>query len=174
MIFYWTKNELIGSRLIQWGLDSDCSHFAICFGSGDNSIVVESRLNTGVRPIFKSTFLKKNIIVHTLNLKIPTADEKGLMERVIKNVAGRDYDWKGILFWGIRVLLNKLFFMPLPETNMWADKQEIYCTEVLSALRPYLEEKMSIDMKVLDSQLVSPHGAYELLSGSNNFKKMRY
>lgn len=32
----WVAADKIGSRLIRWGLDSDCSHFAVVFDERDD------------------------------------------------------------------------------------------------------------------------------------------
>ena len=161
MKIHWTKSKLVGSRVIQWMLGEDCSHLSLCFGEGPYAVVIESTLFTGVRPTWNATFEKHHTIVHTLDLPVDAGVEQEMYQAIIDRVGGKAYDWKAVLFWGVKIALSKIgITMP---RNQWADRGSIYCVEVLSAIREYLEI-MGADLSLLDKQMMSPHDAYIALA----------
>ena len=117
MIFLWTKSNLVGSRLIRWGLDEPCSHFAVCFFEerGSTALVLESTLEHGSAPCWLGDFLTRNNVVHALQAPVEsnrTADD--LMHRIGGRLQGRKYDRNGVLFWSAMALRRKMFGTKIP------------------------------------------------------------
>jgi len=141
-------------------LGEDCSHLSICFGNGPYAIVIESTLFTGVRSTWFETFYNRHEIIHSLDIPLDASEEQRIYQAVIDQVGGKAYDWKAVLFWGIKIALSNIG-LTFPR-NQWADRGSIYCVEVLSAMRGELE-LLGANLSKLDSQMMSPHDAYEAL-----------
>jgi len=165
MIFIWTKNNLIGSKLIRWGLDEPCSHFAICFFEerGDSAPVVESRLGHGAQPSWFGDFCDRNEIVHALQgPSISGREESSRFHSVSSQLQGRSYDKYGILYWVYAVSMRKFFGKKLPGKNQWGRNELVYCVEVLETMPIYLKE-LGVDLADFDLEMTSPEMMYNML-----------
>ena len=175
MIYYFTKNKLVGSKLIQWGLDDDCSHFAIGFWNHEWSLIVESTLHGGFNLCWKSDFLKRNTVVHALRLARDGKFEGEQYRAVCSKLHGKSYDYKGVLFWSAVALGHKLGMVTKDEidgfNNRWADRNSVYCVEVLGAQRELLNS-LGFPVGLLDYQQMRPHKAYKLLVETGAFEDL--
>lgn len=170
MIFLFTKNNLIGSKAIRWGLGNDCSHFAIMFESPE--AVYESRLESGCGRDTVAAFLKRNRVVHSLELtKTDSVFEKNLRDSLEKNSMNCRYDSGAILFWAIAALGKRLFGLPLPQKNPWGKGGEHYCVEIIRGSEHILDDYLGTDFSSVDIEMTSPHMAYLKL---RNSKKLRH
>lgn len=162
MIFLWTKSSLVGSKLIRWGLDEPCSHFAICFfeNHGASALVIESRVETGVQPCWLGDFLGRNEIVHALHAPIENVKaEAKLFHQVGSRLQGRKYDKNSVAFWSAMALRRKFFGTKMPPRNEWGRSELVYCVEVLEAMPEYLTE-LGV---ALNLEMTSPEMAYNIL-----------
>lgn len=175
MIYYWTKNRKVGSRLIQWGLNDDCSHFAVGFWDHDTSLILESRLGHGFQPSWKADFIKRNTVVHALRYVEDGKWEAQMYRKVSKGLYGTDYDYKGILFWSVIAAAFKMRIVTKDEmdgfNNRWADRDSAYCAEVLKVQKDFLND-IGFDMDYLNRQNLRPHLAYKLLKSTGKFEDL--
>lgn len=174
-MYYFTSNNLVGSKIIRWGLDDDCSHFAIGFYDHEWSLIVESTLGGGFNLCWKSDFLKRNKMVHILR---HTRDKRWEGEQY-RNICGRlhgsSYDYKGIAFWTAIALAYKSGIIEKDEmdgfNNRWADRNSVYCAEVLKAQSEFLGS-IGFNMDDLKRQNLRPHKAYRLLLATGAFEDL--
>lgn len=177
MIYYFTSNKLVGSRLIKWGLDDDCSHFAVGFWNHDYALIVESTMGSGFRLSWLSDFKKRNKIVHALRYEVDNAFDGDHYKKICGHLHGSKYDYKGVLWWFVIGLLYKLKIITKEKLdtikNQWADRNSVYCVEVLKAQKEFLESK-GFDMSGLNIQNLRPHKAYELLLKTEAFEDISH
>lgn len=176
MVFYFTRSKKIGSRIIQWGLDDDCSHFAFgFFGNHDFSLIIESTMGGGFHIGWLKDFKKRNIISHALELDLHHKIEDEQYKHICNILHNSKYDYKGVLFWSLIALRYKMNLISKDEmdgfNNRWADRNSIFCVEVLKAQRVMLET-IGVDTSFLDRQNIRPHRAYQLLSDTGRFNKV--
>lgn len=175
MIFLFTTNQKIGAKAIRWGLDTDVSHFAVLFLSNlkEHGIVIESRLGYRVKPRWFSDFAAENRIVSALRPKGLTAQGSILLyQDILDRVGGQGYDWKGVGFLTVAVLIyRKLLNKPLPKDNKWGDKELQYCSEVMWSIKDFLTDR-GVNMEKYDSQMLLPNRAREILLESDNMEVM--
>jgi len=171
--FLWTKNNLIGSKAIRWGLGEDCSHFAIMFEAPE--AVFESRLESGCGRDTLSAFLKRNTVVHCVVLKEKDPIFSGaLLESLSKNALNCRYDKGAILFWAVAALGKRMFGMPLPQKNPWGKNGEHYCVEIVRGSEGILDQKLCTQFSKYDIEMVSPHMAYEEIANSPLTKEIKW
>lgn len=177
MIFLFTKSNLPGSKVIRWGLNTDVSHMAVMrsITPRDTSIVLESRLLSGVDVTWLRRNLSKNQVVTALIPRYaPEARLNAVFDEMISNVGGEGYDWKGVSFIAAAaIVFMKLLKRELPPENKWADKNDSFCSEVLFGAAEWLES-LNVDLKKYDSQMVTPDRARELLLESGSFVEMDF
>ena len=163
----WTKSSKWGSRLIRWGLDEDCSHYALEFFSerGDKALVIESRFPSGPRIRTREQFLKKNTLVHEVNYPLSVEDETNIFHDAIGHLFGLKYDFKAVLFFAYAAFLKKFFDVPLPRYNPWGTDTMAYCSEIIFLLDHEFDQ---FDFSCLDSDMISPHMTFELIIGDND------
>lgn len=128
----FTTSDYKFSKLARWALDSDCSHFAICF---DRRVVFHSNFSgPHIEPI--EIFNKKNHIIHKLEFTtIPTlAQEDTLWSNLININYGKSYDFGAMLFLGLNLIGKKLINLELSQNNLWKTKEGFICTELLESL----------------------------------------
>lgn len=146
MIYLYSTNDRPGAKIIRWGGDDKCSHFAKYYPH--NKMVVESRLDTGVREIPISEWKEENRIVYAQNVALPVADE--VLYHEDKQIIGKEYDKKAVLFHAFTTILKKMFrWVPFVE-NKWGDKDHYYCLEIVMTHEHELEEsgmEMDYDME---------------------------
>jgi len=167
MLFLWLKSNKVGSRLIRWGLKEASSHFAICFDEqlGKTALVIESRLTTGVRPIWLGDFLATCEIVHALQAPITRGEEREFYRLFSSRLIGRKYDTWAMGYWVYAGLMYRLFGRRLPNRNEWGENELVYCEEILQYMPEYLEE-MGVDISDIDLEMTSPEMAYNILKQS--------
>lgn len=162
MRYYFTKSSLVQAILKQ-----DCGHLAIEFGQGDHAVVIESTALTGVRPQWRKAFLAQRTVVHCLERELPLEKDLEYYERVVSRVIGRGYDYRGASWLGLVTLLGISSLM-----NPVGRRDDLYCTEVLSAQKDWLA-KHGFDTSKLENQLLKPHDAYEMLLETGLFQCLK-
>lgn len=157
MILLFTTQNKIGSRLIRWGTESDCSHFAVCFDIGDKSgIVFQSQLQSGVTISPWPDFIKHHKIVHALAPVAPV-DEEAVYQAMVKMFYGQKYDWMAFTYFSLCVLRRKITGQALPTRNVWGNDRSFLCTEIASALRG-----KGLGLGGVDLGIVYPHDLHRL------------
>jgi hypothetical protein len=152
--------------MIRWGLCEDCSHFAIMFFEGtSNEVVIESRLQDGVREKSFSDFIDDGKeIVHALQFPLGSEVEEHFIYEDIRNeLVGQRYDSYAIGYWFIAGLAYRLGIHQLPLKNKWGKNELVYCVEVLQAM-PELLLDVGVDLDTFDLEMTSPHMAFEMLT----------
>ncbi len=153
-----------GSRLIKWGLNQDCSHYALEFFSDmkNDALILESRFPSGPRIRSKKKFLEQNVIVHSVNMPLPKKKENQIFFSACKKLLGLKYDWPAILFFAWWALKNKLTFgmAKRPKKNPLGKDDLAFCSEVLFLIN---QEFHFYNFDKIDSEMISPHECYELL-----------
>lgn len=131
----WSKNSLLGSRLIRFLTRSDCSHFVIVFSQTkkDRGLVVQSNF-FGVGLSWFKDFSEKNKIVHSLEYDLGLEKEDAIFERILDQHFGKKYDWGAFFYMGYRLLLKLFLGLPMPTTNLWAKKEKFECIELSETL----------------------------------------
>ena len=164
MIFIWSTNNQIGSRLIRWGLGEPSSHFAVCFFEDSPALatVVESRIKTGVDTCSLSDFKNRNEIVHMLQAPITSDEEIELYNIVYNQSKDKKYDAPAILYWVYAGFMRKFFGKKIPSENLWDRSELLYCVEVLELLEDYLNE-LGVELNDIDIGMISPEMAYYML-----------
>ncbi len=167
MRLLWTTSNGVGARLIRWGLNTDCSHFAICFDEDEDGkgFVFHSHFN-GAKPVWMAEFLKKNRIVHCLKFRNPPALEKEeqLWKSIVSEFYGQPYDYRALAFWAWRAILYRVTGNGFPERNYWGVKGHNLCTAIALGLEKAWPERFSF--KGSDNEMISPHSLYNNLSKS--------
>lgn len=154
MRIVFTKSNLIGSKLIRWGLNEPTSHVAFVF---DEKLVIHSSLN-GVELAWFNTFCKKNDIVFHLKYDLPLEQEEEIYQSILNNYDSSGYDYKAYFYFAWCILKMKLFKTPLPKSNAWGSKGSFLCTEMITTLPFWL---LKVDSK--DYGIVSPYALYQEL-----------
>ena len=169
-LLFVTSNK-IGSRLIRWGLNSDCSHFAVCFdeqarGSG---IIFHSIL-TGCFLEWFMAFKKTHQIIHALSFKenLSLKDEEEIYRGMLSEYADHGYDRWAFAYWCYNIIKQKLFGHKcrLPDKNAWQRSGYSLCTQLASGV-PWI--KRWAFGKGIDLEMISPHDLYIKLLETNNF-----
>lgn len=147
--YLFSKNDKIGSVSIRKStaylepqLDPDTevpSHVAILV---NNRWVFESTLETGVRRITYEEWKKQNTEV----AKYKCTSTRTLEEivRYFRSIKDKKYDYCGVVYFGYRVILNKIFGIEIPNINKWNKDDMYFCCEVMGT------------MLGLDYQMVAP------------------
>ena len=134
--FIFSNKDRTASKLIRWGTKhewqdiSDCpSHLSFLFF---DTFIVESTLKSGVRINYYPSFKKENKIVACFKHRVPPANEDQVFKRMLDRHHGSEYDDMAILYFAWRVLLKKIFKIPLPEKNKWQNAEEWFCNEMFN------------------------------------------
>lgn len=162
MKLIWTASSKIGSQIIRWGLDSDCSHFAISFdeGDGDEGIVFHSH-GKGTQLEWLTTFIGKNQIVHVLEpVKAMTLEqEEFVYKRILRSEANRGYDYAALAWFAWRAVVAKISDSKIGGVNRWQRSNARLCTGIIPAVIEALGgEKIHGDI-----ELVKPHDLVAIL-----------
>lgn len=135
--YLFTHNDLIGSKLISSATKHSFqktkdtpSHSAILF---NDRWVFHSNFANGcyIEPYY--SFKKKNKIVEAFrynNCDISHTECTLLQDDLITKVYGSKYDWFAIAYFIYRIILKKLFGMPIPEKNKWEVADRWFCNEI--------------------------------------------
>lgn len=171
--FLFTKNSLVGSKIIRWGLRENSSHFAIGFdlGSSNRGIIFHSNFH-GLKIDWANDFLKKNDIIHQLEpvLDLKLEAEERLYQAVVKNY-GKAYDYKGFFFFILAAAWGKITRRELPRRNPWGDNRAFLCTEVAEEMRAELLDIFQVTLPHTRGAL-SPGRLYETLKTSPFLKRV--
>lgn len=154
--YIFSRNEKLGSKLISWAsglliddLEKVPSHVAILIELDEiqESLVIESVLDSGVRIIPYSVWLTHNELCY----KIPCKDQVSTLDEVLlelKDIWGKKYDWKGILYFGWCFILNLTVDRPFPKENKWQSEDRYFCTEAAARLSGYGKHSMTTPAKM--------------------------
>lgn len=168
MKFLWTTSDKVGARFIRWGLNSDCSHFAICFDEDLGGIVFHSH-GSGAQLEWMGEFLKKNTVVHALTFSSPLLlqDEEDIYRQLVSAYGTNSYDYPALLWWTWRGVLRKFFGIPIGTKNQWAQKGMALCTALAGSIK-----WISLHAKEhnLDLEMISPHDLFVLMQVSGYFR----
>lgn len=169
MKLLWVSSQKIGSKLIRWGLDADCSHFAVCFDEDDLVGVPRGiafhAYGLSTQVVMLRTFLEHYEIVHALEFKGPV-DEDAVYQAILNEDGDLPYDYPALMWFGWRALLAKIGFAPIGGFNRWQDDQARLCTGIAPTVLKALGIKLPDG---LDAELTPPHELYRILSESGRF-----
>lgn len=157
MRLIWTKSNLILSKLIRWGLNEDCSHFAIVFDSPAGGLMFESNL-LGTHPKFYKTAKKHCEIVHEIVLNVSVEVEDRVWDIVVDNYDDEPYNFGAFLYFAWRAFLYKAFKRPFPAVNKWSKPDTHLCDQLYDAVENIAAPNLNIDLAI-----TSPHKVYEKL-----------
>lgn len=168
MIYIFTTNNAIGSRLIRWGTRSKASHMIIARTPKKGSHCIEARGEYGVRERYLAQALKGNKVVDAFELELPVV-VLDKMYRDVRSKVGAKYDFKGIGFFALSIaFFTKLLGIGRKKENKWADSEQWYCSEMLMINKKELSKYTNI--KDYSEQNISPQDAIDILSkGDPNF-----
>jgi hypothetical protein len=135
MKLLWTKRNNFGSKLIEWGTDGDCSHFAVVFDDkpGGYGLVFHSHIQ-GVGLDWFGSFVEHYQIVHCLQPKYPI-NEETVYQSLVSRFCGKEYDQLAFIYFGLCLAAHKLWGLKVPLHNQWGDKNLPLCTEIAAALQ---------------------------------------
>lgn len=136
IVYLFSRNKKIGSKIISYGtsflepsIKNTPSHTAILM---NNKRVFESTLETGVRIISYKKWLEVNEEV----AKIPCTKERSVEEvfEYFKSIKHKKYDYMGVLYFSLKLLLFLLFNKKMPKKNKWNNKNKYFCSEIVGKL----------------------------------------
>lgn len=147
------------SKLIMWGLDEPCSHFAILF---DDKIVFHADL-TGVHIAWYEHFAKTHSIVHELDFSDASLDlQEEAYQAIISQYYGKMYDFGSFVYFFWRAALKKVFKVAMPLRSPWGSKKTFLCTEIAGVMP---DEVVPAEIKSSrDLGMTSPYQLWLLLS----------
>jgi len=151
-----TKSNLIGSKIIRWGLGEPVSHFAINF---DNKIVFHSSFS-GVHLTSYPTFIKKHTVVFSLNMSLSEVEEESVYQSIIPSEED-GYDVRAFICLALLAAKRKFFGIPFPTVNPDDNKNKFLCTE----LGEFLPEKLFVNGKPSDFSTTTPYQLFKMLGG---------
>lgn len=151
----FSRNKLIGSRLIAWAsgllvkdLDKVPSHAAILIELGSEKLVIESVMSQGVRIVPYHNWLQINEECYSIEIET-TKD----VIQFVKLMWGKKYDYPGILYFAWRFLLYLLFKVKFPKENKWATCSRYFCNELMGKLIDYKNYSMVTPAKMCSDLL---------------------
>ena len=163
MKLLFVRSQLLGSKLIRWGLRESCSHFAVEFG--DLGVVFESKLQGGAQIHKIEEFHRTHETVHTLAFTYPQ-DTDAVFQTMMKKFLGDRYDFYAFFFWCKCVLANRLFGTPIPKKNLWAKHGYNMCTELASGIEWI---RLWAEATGTDLEMIGPETLYFELLRTGNF-----
>jgi len=169
VIFLWTRNKQIGSKIIRWGLDEHTSHFGIVFfeNRGVSAPTIESRMGSGFGLDFFGDFIGRNEIVHALQSP-SLGGEDDIFHNTSAKLQGKKYDNLGILFHAWASIRRKMFGVKAPNRNKWGRDEVVYCVEVMQALPKWYLKEIGIDFDEFDLEMTTPEMMYNILLDTQN------
>lgn len=157
MRILFTKNNKIGSRLIRWGTEGDCSHFSVEF---DGCVIMQSNFEFGVNITSSNEFFKHNEIVHELKFDLSLEQEDEVWQALCKTIAGKvEYDYAAMAYWALMVFKHRIFGSEYPKTNKWNDAKKFMCVELSLALPDFIFG----NDKPADIDFVSPQTLFHII-----------
>jgi len=165
----WVTSEKIGSRLVRWGTDSDCSHFAITFDEDErgHGIVFHS-YGSGTQLVWFREFIKNYQIIHALAPKqnLTLFEEERVYRNILDSESGLKYDYPALAWWCWRVILAKCFNTPITHENKYENPRMRLCTGIVPAVLNALQIQFP---KGVDPEITPPHELYHILRDSGEF-----
>lgn len=129
------------SDLIAWGTkipgqDSDLtpSHVAFLFEFGDQKIVIESDMKDGVQTATYEEAIGKNRLIAAIDLGYNEEETTDIYLESMEKYVGKWYDYFGIVYFGWRIALKKLFKVKIPTKNKMSFKKMYFCSEFYTAI----------------------------------------
>lgn len=165
MKFLFTTTDKLYSRLIRWGLEEDCSHFAIQFDLPTRSVIMESIIEKGVHRCDVEGFLKENKVIHSLEYVGDKYVDNLFYDCVYRHYNDR-YDTTAIMFWALATAAKRTFHVKQPWYNPWDMDNKHYCVEVLDGSELLMAQYLGLDVSNVDWGMTSPHEAYDILRKS--------
>jgi hypothetical protein len=149
----FVKSNLLGSKIIRWGLNEESSHVAIQF----NSLIVHSSV-FGVSLVWNKSFYKHYKVVNELDYsdRLDLREEDKVFCGIMDNYDESRYDYSALIYFIFRGLLKKLFKIPFPNKNPLNEANSFLCTELISKL----PKRLTVD---IDYSITSPDRLYPLL-----------
>ena len=158
MRLLWVAADSVGSKLVRWGLDSDCSHFAICFDEdSDGGGIVFHSYGKGTQLEWLEEFRKHYYIVHCMEPEeeLSLEAEEKVYKEILRGESGRVFDYAGIIYFGLVALWNKITgSKKLPSSNKWQKKNMRLCT----GIAPAVFKALGIHFpEGVDPEMIAPH-----------------
>lgn len=159
MKLIFSHGHNIASDLICSITGEEASHFSVMLYEKSVPIVLQSNFMGVDFQSFKM-FSKKCAIIKTIDVPMEQSQEDDVFDSVVKTMVGEAYDFKALLYFGWRMILFKLFGVPVPLTNAWSSGDKSICVGLAKAL------PIDVKVKDMDLQMVTPMQLYKLLGGT--------
>lgn len=117
----FTRSNLIGSKLIRWGLEEPVSHTAIEY---DGLVFHANHLGVIIEPI--GHFTKHSTVVYLVD--VPDPDGLTKLRRMTTKYWRAPYDGGSVAWLSIRALLKKIG-IKLKKANLWNSSSMFICHE---------------------------------------------
>jgi hypothetical protein len=170
MKLLFVKANKVGSRIIRWGLKSNCSHFAVCFDEDEEGggIVFHS-YGSGPQLGWFEDFLDNYEVVYALSFKteMPLAEEESIYKGLIRQYRKQWYDYAALCWWVWRGILFRFFKVPFPAKNAWSKNGYALCTALAGGFKwidAWAKETGT------DLEMIAPGTLYAALLGTGYFK----
>lgn len=173
MKLLFVRSQLLGSRLIRWGLEEECSYFAICFddqakGSG---IVFESKAS-GAELSWFGHFKKTHYLIHALSFNEPMdlEAEESIYQSILAQYSGQGYDWRALGYWVLQVIGHRLLKLPISRQNAWQQAGYNLCTGLAAGV-PWIAGWAQESF--IDLEMIGPESLYQRLLSTGQFNDER-
>lgn len=157
------KADMIGSKIIRWGLREPASHLAVQFSTTNETF---HSYATGIHNETKAVFNAKYEIVGTLDLPLSEYKET-LALRLFKDSipAHNSYDYGAMFYFAYRAALFRVFQTPFPRLNSWQQDEGFLCTEAIYLAATVYAQQTGIMILPDDKDyaMVSPWQALQLV-----------
>ena len=147
-----TRRNSFESRLIQWGTDSDSSHFAGVFYESSVPIVMQSNF-LGVDFQSAKMFFQKSVVVHEVKFDLTQAEEDEIFDSIVKTMVGEEYDWGAFAYFAKCGFMHKVFNCDWPTENKWARSDRALCVEMAKS---FPDKIVPPRIKELDLSMIYP------------------
>lgn len=155
----FTKSHLPLSKIIRWGLNIPCSHFAICF---DNKIVFHSNL-LGAHLQWARKFADACTIVYKIEMDYTKSEEDEIYNKIITKFDARGYDFGAFIYFVGSAILHKFFGQPMPRHNLFNVDDAFLCTELATCLPIRSFKTLDADFSMMD-----PYQLYNLIKDDSH------
>lgn len=161
----FTTSDYKFSKLARWGLNTDCSHFAVGFDLNRASGIVFHSDFKGVRVQFYDDFKRHNRVIHRLEFtqSLSLLQEESIYSAIVYNKLSKSYDYGAFMFWAINIIGHKAFNLQICKNNLWESKDSYLCTELYSGLSG-LKIGQSVTFPEVPGSMISPHDLFRCLS----------
>lgn len=149
--YIFSKNKKIGSWIIRKGTAFLCpdikntpSHVAVLI---DEKWIIESTVEHGFRFIPYKKWLEINEETHKIKCLQNWTFQK--IKSLYKPLKNHKYDYLGVVYFGWRVALRKLFRVKMPKENLLDHENKYFCCEIISKMTG-VSYKMTAPVQLLD------------------------